>query len=112
MANKSHRYLARLHRRFDGICHWCGQVTLLLPPVAKRKKLPPLMATRDHLDDRFSPERGRQPGTYRVVLACLKCNNERGAASQAAQPIEELQRRAQRKPLQEKWRAMRAQVPA
>lgn len=98
MANKGHIYLARLYHRFGGICHWCGCKTWLKPAGQPTKSFAPLMATRDHLDDRFSSERGTFPGRYRLVLACNRCNNERARISQASRPIEELRARAGRPP--------------
>ena len=54
-------------------------------------------ATIDHLDDRFSPERGAgMPNERRRVLACRQCNQDRGRLSQAAQPIEALHARSHR----------------
>lgn len=58
-------------------------------------KNPPMnLATIEHVDDRFSSERGQHDGELRRKLACWKCNYDRGLASQQSQPIEELQRRA------------------
>jgi len=58
----------------------------------------PHYATRDHLRDRFSPDRRERcaPGERRIVLACWQCNNDRAKASQAEQPLEELRRRSMR----------------
>lgn len=39
--------------------------------------LPPDAATLDHLDDRWSPERGMHPGERRRVAACRECNERR-----------------------------------
>ncbi len=86
----------RLYSEQGGKCYWCEQpMTLALHHVKKRG---PLEATFDHLDDRFSPERGTYRGVRRIVLACNQCNFERGRESMLAQGIEELRRRAGRFP--------------
>lgn len=48
------------------------------------------MATLDHLDDRFSPQRGtfENKGEERTVLACAECNERRGAERVASMPKE------------------------
>lgn len=80
-----------------GLCHWCGEaISLYFDPPPSGRPMPTDTATFDHLDDRFSTQRGKHPGKIRTVLACLPCNNRRGVVSQAAQPIEELHRRASR----------------
>lgn len=65
--------------------------------VEGHTKIPPdNMATFEHLDDRFSEDRGKHPNEFRVVLACLKCNNARGREREAARLIDELRARSGR----------------
>lgn len=88
------RYRRKLFEKQDGLCWWCKEPMQLIENM-RGGRHPPRMATLEHLDDRFSPNRGRFPaGERRIVLACAKCNWEKGVESQAAQPIEELHRRA------------------
>lgn len=85
------RRLARLYAR-DCNCHWCRKPTILMLGVhdAGREKR---RATIDHLRDRFDPTRTEPNPKWaeRTVLACLECNNRRGAERQAE--CVELQRR-------------------
>lgn len=84
------------HRLFweqNGLCYWCKTPMELTFHHARHHRLS--HATLEHLDDRFSDERGQNSGR-RVVLACLRCNHTRGIEQQAAQPIEELWRRSGR----------------
>ena len=94
-----------LFTRQEGKCFWCRVLMILsFEPQPKPDKR---LATIDHLDDRFSSERGWHSGECRRVLACWECNSKRGAESQAKQPIEELRARAQRFPakLGDVWQA-------
>lgn len=72
------RQRALMWKLQGGRCFWCDRLTVL-PPVGegRRKFIPDNEATIDHLDSRLSPERGRHPGKYRRVMACLLCNNRR-----------------------------------
>lgn len=84
----------RLHAK-DPRCHWCKQVTVLIEAGPRHKHFPDNAATVDHLFSRWHPDRQRpNDGRKRYVLACRKCNNERGAAEERAAGIEELRRRA------------------
>jgi len=75
----------------DPHCHWCGVETIWREGPADHRE--PRRATLDHLDHKFSPYRGNQPrGMRRRVLACWKCNNERGASDVAAN-LDEQRRR-------------------
>src|SRR5690349_5524902 len=82
--------LMRMFRRQDGRCHWCA--TEMIPPHSfqpKHYQRPPLtLCTFDHLDDRFSEERGKHGGEFRNVAACWKCNNDRAKAREASLPRE------------------------
>jgi len=89
------RKRAHLHRRQGGRCYWCGCLTILIENNDPGNQ-PDDLATLDHLDDRFSPERGKRSGEWRIVMACRLCNNERGIIREAMQPVEELRRRSTR----------------
>lgn len=52
------------------------------------------VATLEHLDDKFNDKRGTFHHVKRVVLACNKCNHEKGKKNMMDQGIEELRRRA------------------
>lgn len=92
-SDKRRKQRIGLFLKQKGKCHWC-QCEMLLA-YGHLKKQPANLATIDHLDDRFSPERGKHYGEYRRVLACAQCNFDRGKSSQAAQPIEVLRNRSQ-----------------
>ncbi len=94
---KQKRQLKRLFHFQKELCHWC-QRKMVPPgqPHIKGVTMNPLLCTYDHLDDRFSEERGKHFGEYRNVAACWECNARRGRESQARVPIEELHRRSKR----------------
>lgn len=75
--------LARLHAKFGGRCLWCSIPTKIAPGPHARPF--PDMATRDHLDEKWT---GRRNATKisRMVLACYACNSARGAAPQEGKP--------------------------
>ena len=62
---------------------------VLIEPAPKREHVE-REATIEHLRSRLHPGR-REParGEQRRVLACWKCNNERGRAELLALPLEE-----------------------
>lgn len=112
MSLRNYAKRAKLWREHNGRCHWCPRVTQLLRR-GPREGQPPLdMATIDHLDDRFSPERGRHPGKRRQVLACWECNNRRARESEAAQPIKALWKRAGHAPRMMEARMVAQEVEA
>ena len=94
---KHHRQIDLLWNRQDGLCFWCGCKMVRLEPQAKRKQFPDNACTLDHLDDKFDPERGKKTGRRRV-LACRKCNQDRGRESERRAGIAELRRRAGQSP--------------
>jgi len=63
----------------DPNCYWCGKLT-----VNRDRKLEESSSTKDndatvdHLYSKFQPERYRDGYKGIVVLACGKCNHERG----------------------------------
>ena len=78
---RKHRRIQKLFERQDGRCFYCKCKMILQDRRRPFKKPPPNMATLEHLDDRFSQKRGSftNKNVERTVLACLKCNNSRGA---------------------------------
>lgn len=80
----------QLFKEQGGLCHWCRETMVLIERVPGgiwiRQR--PDEATIEHLDPRYSPERGKHPGEVRQVLACSKCNNERAARDILAMPIQ------------------------
>lgn len=92
------RFKRRLLEQQRGGCHWCGCDIRIYEVGPVGGTNPPDMATWDHLDDRLSPERGKHPGKIRKVLACPKCNHDRGALSCKAVPIERLRELSGRHP--------------
>ncbi len=65
---------AKLFEEAKGLCHWCGNKTVLEPGS---KKSPKNMATIDHIHDVYDRRRYKTE-TKDVVLACKKCNQKRG----------------------------------
>jgi len=95
--NAVHRQRAQLFFRQKGKCHYCGCDMVLMwriPPYFR----PPNLCTVEHLNDRNGGPRPDLQGEFLRVAACNQCNFERGAESQARQPIEELHRRSRRHP--------------
>lgn len=84
-----------LYQLQGGRCYWCG-VFMTLPayPPERHRRPPPNEATIDHLDSKYSPERGRHFGEYRHVAACWDCNGRRNTAEQATVPRDEHWRRS------------------
>jgi hypothetical protein len=93
-AVSSPKQLETLFKRHGGLCYWCRQPMILIKGNIPHVPDPPNRATIDHLDDRFSPQRGKMirnaPQTLRHVAACRKCNMERGKRSEQSQPREVL----------------------
>lgn len=75
----------------DPKCHWCGIETQW--PEIKGGSLPDDAATLDHLYTKYEMEKRKSEGNP-FVLACNKCNHDRGVEATKEQPIEELWRRA------------------
>ena len=99
-AERKRRQVARLFREQKGLCFWCKKLMILFDKakIRRHRSLPQNLATIDHLDDRYSPNRGKFAGQRRRVLACKHCNELRGLMAQKSQPLEVLHERAQRHP--------------
>lgn len=82
---------AKLFHKQEGKCYWCELPMLLIKPPAKMEKPIRNMCTLDHLDDRFSPERGKHGGELRTVAACWQCNWNRNKQREKELPREILQ---------------------
>ena len=85
-----------LFKKQGGRCYWC-QCEMVLPPDGKHvKHMPPNTGTIDHLLDKFQPGRSapNPQREERWVLACLGCNNRRGAETQAAIGTDQLRVRS------------------
>lgn len=94
---KKLRKKQRLFERQSGLCYYCGEpMRLILGSLPPRTKTPDDLATFEHLDDRYSAERGAHPGEYRVVLAHHICNGRRGQQRTAERSLDELQERSGR----------------
>lgn len=94
---KKKKQRALLFVRQEGKCHWCS-CDMVLMYTADPKFHPKNLCTVDHLDDRYSPERGAHQGEFRRVAACGECNFKRAQKSESEVPIEELHRRSNRPP--------------
>lgn len=102
---KRRRQRAALFALQGGRCFWCGaSMTLPAYPPLRHRRPPANEATIDHLDSRWSPERGRHNGESRHVLACWDCNGRRNTAEQASIPRAELWRRSGRAKVEERLR--------
>lgn len=87
---------ARLWKEAGGKCFYCGRITELPPsPSPPGWKLHALSATTEHLNNRFSPLRGKAPNGQRTrELACFECNTSLGSQHVMAN-IEEHKRRVE-----------------
>ena len=71
----------------DPHCYWCG-IEVIFYALPQGEKFPNNFATTDHLYDRYDFERRKQAvikNEERHVLACYKCNEDRGKKSTKAQ---------------------------
>lgn len=91
MTSPRKRQRRALFKRQGGLCYYCNQPMALIEEHQKHPS--PWTATFEHLDDRWSNERGCHPREYRIVLACLRCNGDRNTARQAAQDLKVLRAR-------------------
>ena len=80
--NRNYRQCKRLFAQQGGLCHYCKEPMTLERPT-RHKKVADNMATIEHLEDRYDPNRGKFAGQKRHVVACHKCNNGRNSVRQA-----------------------------
>ena len=81
-----------------GLCFWCGQQTVLTVGWNRGRQSAEI-ATIDHLRCKYSPDRCEPPigpDEEMTVLACYKCNQERGKTIEMAVPLVEIRRRSGR----------------
>jgi len=81
----------------DPHCCYCGTELVHFNPgprLRKREPLPDNFVTIEHVNSRNQGSPRPLRGQWK--LACKRCNEERGAAEEAALPIEELHRRSGR----------------
>lgn len=81
----------------DPHCHWCGQLTVIYDYESiHHKPMPDNCATLDHLRSRLNPSRYEKagPNEERTVLACFRCNTDRGIQEEQALTKEELRQRS------------------
>jgi hypothetical protein len=90
----------RFYKEQNGCCYYCREAMVIYKPDGSGL-IPDNFATFEHLDDRYSPERGKHPGKRRIFLACLKCNAKKAKEREREVGIEEIRRRSQgsRRPL-------------
>lgn len=100
MANGRIRQKRRKRRLFyeqDKKCYYCDREMVYYKPKPQMKQPPPdNFATLEHLDDRYSPLRGifREMGVPRTVVACYRCNFERGKERTRQMTKQELRKRS------------------
>lgn len=87
-----------IFRKQRGLCIYCHKPMRIVGQLKRRERTPDDAATFEHLDDKYSPDRGKRYGEYRVVLACNACNNKRSAERTAALSKAELWERSGRRP--------------
>lgn len=97
MANSSR--LARRRRKLwleDDRCRFCRKPTLLAEFCTKKivAQNRDRLATIEHLDSRYNPDRGKSENEERTTLACWRCNNDRNKIEQELMPREILHERS------------------
>ena len=83
----------RVHKLWhkDPHCHWCGTETVLRQRDGFGR-MHPTDATLDHLFPKYHPLKGKTiRGEEVTVLACYKCNNERGNTYMQEKKLEGLE---------------------
>lgn len=75
--SKQHREIRLKLFERNPDCYWCGVLTVWIQPQL-HAKYPDNMATLDHFRNRMDPLRCVVPEEPAYVLACHKCNIERG----------------------------------
>ncbi len=93
---------AKLWTAQNGRCYWCEEP--MIRGGRNGGRLPKAYATIDHLRSRYHKSRWDEAGAKmspRTVLACSRCNNNRGKKENTRIPIKELWRRSNCRP--RKW---------
>ena len=84
----------------DDRCRFCRKPTLL-PQFCTKEVIArnrDRMATIEHLDSRYNPNRGKSDNEERTTLACWRCNNDRNKIEQESIPKKILQERSSHGP--------------
>lgn len=86
----------KLFKAQDGEGHYCHKPMQI--EVQSGGRLPNNYATIEHLRDRFDPTRNEpnHQQDKRIVLACNKCNNDRGREREKEMGVYELRLRSRR----------------
>jgi hypothetical protein len=82
---KRRRIIRHMFAEQKGRCHWCNGQMLLIFRDWKNRKPPANLATLEHLYSRWHPlykQMLHQRIEKKCVIACLNCNNKRGAIEQ------------------------------
>lgn len=85
----------RLFSEQEGKCFYC-KCQMIKVDGKHFGTNPPNLATFEHLDGRFSKERGLHQGERRVVLACHSCNQQKGREQEVSIEVLELRIRSRR----------------
>lgn len=66
----------KLYAIQEGKCYWCHRFMI---PTWQHSggKQPNALCTIDHLDEKFTPYRGKYKNISRTVAACFECNQKR-----------------------------------
>lgn len=91
--DRKRKQLWALWNHQKGRCYYCDCETVLRFRENGGAAWPN-EATMEHLDHRFSEDRGQRDGDFRRVMACNQCNHERGRHAEQQAGIDELRRRS------------------
>lgn len=90
--SKKQRKRLRMFLRQGGKCHWCGGRMFF--SLGQGGSFHDDEATIEHLDHRYSPERGKHPGEYRLAATHNRCNRDFAKRCEQSVGIDELRRRS------------------
>ncbi len=85
----------KLFKEQHGKCYYC-QCEMIKVDNKHFGRNPPNLATFEHLDGKFSKERGARQGERRVVLACHTCNQCKGREQEVSVEIYTLRIKSRR----------------
>lgn len=99
MANIRNKKLREWNK--DPHCRYCGVLTVLRVYKEDSKEIKDRLATIDHTNSRWNPNRQKPNNGREVrrVLSCHKCNHERNVKEMKQLPKEVLWEKSRRKPL-------------